>query len=241
MGELRSAWEPIANAQAIGETIGDPRILCYAGWSKGVAATFSGDWKTGIAACQESLARSPDPVNTAVAMMSLGEAYRTKGDAAAAIHWLEQSVESMSRFGFRSMQSWSQALLAEAHRMLDNLARARELASQALDISQDIKYWYGVGVAQHTLGRIALSEGSLADAERFLHEAQQTFATIQCRYWVARNHLDQAALAHAQVNPEAAASHLQEAKALFTALELPKFIKRAEDIAAEYRVPLEKE
>jgi tetratricopeptide (TPR) repeat protein len=174
-------------------------------------------------------------------MMSLGEAYRTKGDASVAMHWLEQSVESLSRFGFRSMQSWSQAMLAEAHRMLDNLARAHELASQALDISQDIKYWFGVGVAQHTLGRIALSEGSLADAERFLHEAQQTFATIQCRYWVARNHLDQAALAHTQDNPQAAASHLQEAKATFIALRLSKYIKLTENFASEYRVPLAEE
>ncbi len=125
--------------------------------------------------------------------------------------------------------------------MLDSLAQARELASQALGISQDIKYWFGVGVAQQTLGRIAQSEGSLADAERFLHEAQQTFATIQCRYWVARNHLDQAALAHAQGNPEAAANHLQEAKAVFTALQLPKYIKLTENIASEYRVPLAKE
>ncbi len=240
-GELMSAWEPIASTQAIGETIGDPRILCYAGWSKGVAANLSGDWETGIAACQESLARSPDPVNTAIAMMSLGEAYRTKGDATVAMHWLEQSVESFSRFGFRAMQSWNQALLAEAHRMLDNLAQARELASQALDISQDNKYWFGIGSAQQTLGRIALSEGSLAAAEQFLHEAQQTFATIQCRYWVARIHLDQAALAHAQGNPEAAARYLQDAKTVFTALQLPKYIELTEKIASEYRVLLAEE
>ena len=137
MGELTSAWEPIASARAIGETIGDPRILSYAGWSKGAVASFTGDWETGIAACQESLARSPDPVNTAVAMMFLGEAYLTKGDATAAIPCLERSVESLSRFGFRGLQTWDQTLLAEAHRLLDNLDRARELASQALDISQD--------------------------------------------------------------------------------------------------------
>jgi tetratricopeptide (TPR) repeat protein len=240
-GELMSAWEPIASTQAIGETIGDPRILCYAGWSKGVAASLSGDWETAIAACQESLARSPDPVNTAIAMMSLGEAYRTKGDATVAVHWLEQSVESLSRFGFRAMQSWNQALLAEAHRMLDNLAQARELASQALKISQDNKYWFGIGTAQQTLGRIALSEGSLADAEGFLQEAQQTFATIQCRYWVARNHLDQAALFNAQGNPEAAARYLLDAKTVFTALQLPKYIKLTEKIASEYRVLLAEE
>ncbi len=92
--------------------------------------------------------------------------------------------------------------------MLDSLAQARELASQALDISQDIKYWFGVGVAQQTLGRIAQSEGSLADAERFLHEAQQTLATIHCRYWLERNYMDQAALSHSQGNPQSAANHL---------------------------------
>ena len=41
MGELMSAWEPIARTQAIGDLLGDPRLQCYAAWSKGYTATFA--------------------------------------------------------------------------------------------------------------------------------------------------------------------------------------------------------
>jgi class 3 adenylate cyclase/tetratricopeptide (TPR) repeat protein len=241
MGELMSAWEPIARTQAIGETIGDPRLQCYAAWSKGYTATWAGDWETGIATCQESLARSPDPVNTAIAMAFLGEAYLAKGEPTAALPWLEQAVLLMGQFRFRPLQSWYMTSLGEAHRLHGHFVQARELASQALTISQAIKFLLGVGFAQHVLARIAQSEGIFADAERYIHEAQQTYATIQSRYWVARTHLDLAMLAHAQGNQEAAARSLQEAQAVFTVLQLPKYVEHTAHLAETCGVPLAKD
>lgn len=241
MGELTSAWEPIARTQAMGETIGDPRLQCYATWSKGYTATFAGDWETGIAACQDSLARSPDPVNTAVAMGFLGEAYLAKGEPTAALPWLEQAVQSMSQFRFRPLQSWYMTSLGEAHRLHGHFAQARDLASQALTISQAIKFLLGVGFAQHALGRIAQSEGTFTDAERYIYEAQQTYATIQSRYWLARTHLDLAMLANAQGNRETAARHLQEAQAVFTALLLPKYVEYTAHLAEVCGVSLAKD
>jgi tetratricopeptide (TPR) repeat protein len=241
MGELTSAWEPIARTQAVGETIGDPRLQCYAAWSKGYTATFAGDWETGIAACQESLARSPDPVNTAVAKGFLGEAYLAKGDPTAALPWLEQAVQLMSQFRSRPLQSWYMTSLGEAHRLHGHFAQARELASQALTISQAIKFLLGVGFAQHALARIAQSEGTFTDAEQHMHQAQQTYATIQSRYWVARAHLDLAMLAHAQGNQEAAARHCQEALATFTALQLPKYVEDTTHLAETCGMSLAKD
>jgi class 3 adenylate cyclase/tetratricopeptide (TPR) repeat protein len=241
MGELTSAWEPIARTQAMGDTLGDPRLQCYAAWSKGYTATFAGDWETGIAACQEGLTRSPDPVNTAIAMGFLGEAYLAKGEPTAALPWLEQAVQSMSQFRFRPLQSWYMTSLGEAHRLHGHLAQARELASQALTISQAIKFLLGVGFAQHALARIAQSEGTFTDAERYIYLAQQTYATIQSRYWVARTYLDLAMLAHAQGNQETAARHLQEAQAVFTTLQLPKYVEHTVHLAEACGVSLAKD
>jgi class 3 adenylate cyclase/tetratricopeptide (TPR) repeat protein len=241
MGELTSAWEPIARTQAMGDALGDPRLQCYAAWSKGYTATFAGHWETGIAACQEGLARSPDPVNTAVAMGFLGEAYLAKGDPTAALPWLEQAVQSMSQFRFRPLQSWYMTSLSEAHRLHGHFAQARELATQALTISQAIKFLLGVGFAQHALARIAQSEGTFTDAERYIYEAQQTYATIQSRYWVARTQLDLAMLVHTQGNQEAAARHCQEALAAFTALQLPKYVEHTVHLAEACGVSLTKD
>jgi tetratricopeptide (TPR) repeat protein len=238
MGDLMSAWEPIAQTQAIGDTLGDPRLQCYAAWSKGYTSTFMGDWETGIAACQQSLAHSPDAVNTAVAMGFLGEAYLAKGDPPAALPWLEQAVQQMSQFRFRSLQSWYMSSLAEAQRLHGHLASARELAVQALALSQEIKFWLGVGLAQHALAHVALAEDAFAEAKRYLDAAQQTYAAIQGRYWVGRTHLDLATLAHAQGDISAATPHLHEAHGLFTALQVPKYIERTAQLACEYGITL---
>ena len=171
----------------------------------------------------------------------LGEAYLAKDDPTAALPWLEQAVQLMSQFRFRPLQSWYLASLGEAHRQHGHLAQARELASQALTISQAIKFPLGVGLAQHALARIVQSEGSFVDAERYLHEAQQTYAAIQSRYWVARIHLDLAMLAHAQGDQEAAAGHCREALAAFTALQLPKYVEHTAHLAETCGVSLAKD
>jgi hypothetical protein len=96
----------------------------------------------------------------------------------------------------------------------------------------------GVGLAQRVLGRIAQTSGSLAEAESLFREALQTFVSIQARFEVSRTHLDLAALAHAAGNREAMTTHLTEAHALFRALQVPKYVARAEQCATEFGVSL---
>lgn len=241
IGELRAAWKPIAQTRAVGKTLGDPRIQCYAAWSKGLNSNLAGDWESGITASQEGLMFSRDPVSTAVSMGVLGSAYLEKGDASAALSQLEQAVQFMSQFGFRQLQSWFTTLLGEAHCLLDQLPKARGLVSKALTISKEINFLFGVGLARQALGRIAQSDGAFTDAERHIHQAQKTYATIQSRYWVARTHLDLTMLAHDQSIKKAVARHLQEAHVVFTDLQLPKYIKHTAHFAELYDVPLAKD
>ena len=70
------------------------------------------------------------------------------------------------------------------------------------------------------------------------YEAQQTYATIQSRYWVGRTHVDLATLAHLRGNQEAAMTHCHEAHALFTALQVPKYVERIEQFACSWGVSL---
>jgi hypothetical protein len=53
--------------------------------------------------------------------------------------------------------------------------------------------------------------------------------------------LDLAMLAHAQGNQEAAARSLQEAQAVFTVLQLPKYVEHTAHLAETCGVPLAKD
>jgi hypothetical protein len=55
---------------------------------------------------------------------------------------------------------------------------------------------------------------------------------------LARTHLDLAALAHTQGNQDAAITHLSTAYAWFKTLQVPKWVKRTEQLAQEYGVTL---
>ncbi|MBM3225635.1 MAG: tetratricopeptide repeat protein, partial [Candidatus Tectomicrobia bacterium] len=231
MGELTLAWEPVAQTQAIGDALGDPRLQCYAAWSKGYTATFMGDWETGITACQESMARSPDAVNTAVAMGFLGEAYLAQGDLAAALPCLEHAVQQMRQFRFRSLQSWFMSTLGEVQRRQGQLTLARELATEALALAQEVAFPLGVGLAQHALARVTQAEHAYDAARTALETAQHTYAAMRNRYWVGRTHLDLAGLAHTQGDVRTAATHLQAAADLFSALQLPKYVAYTVDLA----------
>ena len=75
-----------------------------------------GDWEAAIADLDESLERSPDPLNSAFAMGWLGFSHREKGDPDRAIALLEQSVASMTEFHFQRNVCVFGGFLAGAYR-----------------------------------------------------------------------------------------------------------------------------
>src|SRR5262249_4104032 len=111
MGAFAQALEAAAQAHALGEALGDPRLQSYAAWTIGLIETTRGEWEAGIAACHRSVAHSPDPLNTAVALGFLGQAYLESGNTAAATAALEQAVQYMSQFRFRQLHGWYLACL----------------------------------------------------------------------------------------------------------------------------------
>jgi hypothetical protein len=61
---------------------------------------------------------------------------------------------------------------------------------------------------------------------------------MQARFECGRTHLDLAALAHAQGQPEVAGAHLRTAYALFRALHVPVYVQRTRRYAGTYGVSL---
>jgi tetratricopeptide (TPR) repeat protein len=238
MGEFASALEAESRAHAIGEVLGDSRLQSYAAWATGFIETTRGDWEAGIEACQRSLERSPDPLNTAVALGFLGYAYLEKGDTSQAIPRLEQAAQQLGQFRFRQLQSWFTIFLSEAAFVSGDLMKARDPALQGLEIAKKVKFWFGVGWVQRLLGRITQASGVLAEAETHLTAALQSFASLQGRFEVGRTHLALADLAYAQGQMAAATTHLTEAHTLFTALQVPRYVARTLQLASAYGVVL---
>jgi len=232
MGAFAQALAAVAQAHALGEALGDPRLQAYAAWTTGWIEATRGEWETGIAACHRSVAHSPDPLNTAVALGFLGLAYLENDDAAAAISALEQAVQHMSRFRFRQLHGSYLTYLGEAYLLSGQLDQARALVLQGLDLTRDCRFQHGVGWAQRALGRIAYASGALSEAHTRLSEALDTFAAIQARFEVGRTHLTLAELAHAQGNRDAATVHANHAQALFMALKTPRYVERTQQFAS---------
>src|SRR5262249_2718103 len=115
MGEFVQALAATAQIQSIGEALGDPRLQSYAAWTTGWIEATQGEWQAGLEACQRSLERAPDPLNTGVTLGFMGYAYLEKGDSLAAIATLEQAVQYMHQFRFRQLQGFFMTFLGEAY------------------------------------------------------------------------------------------------------------------------------
>lgn len=239
MGELDRALAAAAEAYAIGEAIGDPRVQTPAAWLTGVAHASCGDSEQAIEACQRALDLSPDPLNTADALGWLGYTYLDKGDAPTAIGLLEQSVRQWRQFRLRPAQGCFLVLLGEAYLLDGQVDRALDLAAQGLQLTSETRYLHGVGWGQRLFGRIERARGRLPEAEAHFHQARETFASIGARFELARTYLDLAELAHARGSAEMAAAHLSGARDLFIAMRIPKYVARSEQAAQRLGVPLQ--
>ena len=207
-------------------------------WAIGWIYATRGDCQAGVEACQRSLERSVDPINTACAWAFIGYAYLGQDDAGQAIVALERSIEGCIQVQYRGLQGWFMAWLSDAYLLNHQIEPARHTALQGLDIARDVKNGYGIGWATRALGRITQARGAFAEAAGHLQQALATFTSIQSRLEVGRTHLDLAALAHAQDHPETTAAHCHAAHAVFTALHLPLYVERAAQRASEYGVVL---
>ena len=231
MGSFEAALESERYAHAIGDAIGDARLQTYSDWCTGWIQATSGEWEAGLEACQRSLARSRDAFNTACALGWSGFAHLQGGDPASAIPLLEQSIEHWTRIGYRGILGWFNAWLSDALRQHGETERARQVALEAVEIGRAVKNPYAPARAQRVLGRIALSEGALADAERYLTEAHDAFAAARSRFELGETLLALAELARAQGQPAATAAHLAQAREIFTAIGSPRYVELTDRLA----------
>ncbi len=112
------------------------------------------------------------------------------------------------------------------------------MAREALEVSSDLQFLLGVGLSKQVLGRIACAQGEVTLTKRNFDEASETLCAIGARFELARTHLDLATLAQANGDGEIAARQLKLARALFTALQVPKYVERTSRLSEQFGLPV---
>jgi len=234
LGAFDAALRLVETSRGIGRDRQDPRLQCYGAWMRGRIRAMRGDWEAAIADLDESLERSPDPLNSAFAMGWLGFSHREKGDPDRAIALLEQSVASMTEFHFQRNVCVFGGFLAGAYRSAGRIDEARQAAEGALSLSRRLGYPWSTALAQRELGRVALAAGDLAGAESRLDEALEAFTGMDALFEAAVTRLDLAELARRRGRDEEAARLLEVCRQSFAAMGSPSYLARTELLARRH-------
>ena len=237
-GDFDRATKAATRLDEIGEMIGNPRYKTNGALILGWQSTMGGEWDEGIEHYNRALSLAPDLFETAIIVGYLGFAYLEKGDHIKAIATLEQAVDQANQYRSQQVQSWFKTFLGQAYGASEQFDKARDFASQGLELAKDVKNPWGIGTAQHALGVIAHASGDLSEAEIQFQKALDTCYAMRARYQLARIHLDMAGLAHGQGSQDAATMQLNKAYAWFKKLRVPKYAEKAEQLAHEYKVTL---
>jgi tetratricopeptide (TPR) repeat protein len=232
LGAFDAALQSLAEMDAIGQSIGEPRLLSFAAaYSGGVLAT-RGDTTAGIEACRRGLAHAADPVTAALAESRLGQTWLEHGDASQAIPVLTRALATMERFRFRPLEAMCAVLLGEAHLLAAEAETARRLVERGLGIAREDDYRFWVPYGERVLGRLACAEGALGEADARLRDAVAGFAALPAPFEEGRTHLLLAEVADARGDAAGRDSHLGTAHARFVALGARVYVGRATALAA---------
>jgi tetratricopeptide (TPR) repeat protein len=238
VGDFAAALEVAERGRVLGDTMGDSRLLAYAA---GVAArvhTVMGDVEAAVATAERAAALAADPVARLVAVGWLGCACQEAGQSARAIALLQQATGEMHQpsgtIGYRSRQfdAFLRGTLSEAYLATGDVARAHELAVEALAAATQGGWAVAIGYAARALARATLAVGKLDDAEAAAHQALRAFRDSATHAQVARSRLVLAEVFVARGNESAATTELAAAREAFVQMRVPRLVERTERLAA---------
>jgi tetratricopeptide (TPR) repeat protein/MoxR-like ATPase len=233
IGEFDASLDALARSLEIADAMQDPKLQSAADWTAGSVYALRGDWERGVETARRGLDRSPNPLNTALAMGFLGAIYCEKGDTAEATPLLEKAIAQMGAFRALEMQAWLSSVLGEVYFLAGDSERARATLTEARKMSEQARYWWGIGWAERALGRMALAAGAPEPARSHLDAALAAMEGAGARFEAARTRLALARTAHRLGDPGAAAQHLARAREVFTASRAPLYVERARVVARE--------
>ena len=188
---LRTALQPsgdhgrilayLREAEALAETLDDPRRLGQVSVFLSVHFRFMGAYDQAIIAAQRTLALATpvrDVVLQALANRYLGTAYQSQGDYRRAIDCLRQAVaffdgaQRRERFGPVSLPAvTSRAYLAWCHAELGMFPEGTAIGEEGLRIAEAVAHPGNLMSASHGMGMLSLCKGDLPRALPLLERA----------------------------------------------------------------------
>lgn len=232
-GDFEQALQTASRLDAFGDAAGIRRAQANAAMLAGLSRAMGGEGEAGIALCQRAREVSPDDFETAFILACLGKACCEAGDVSRAVTTLEQAVALADRVRSLQFRAWFRTMLGEAYLLNGESDKADTVAQQALEASTNMQFLIGVGLSKQVLGRIARARGAHVAAEQILEEASAIFSSVGARFELARTHLELAALADVQNDHKDATSHLTEARSLFVALHVTKYVERVDQFSEQ--------
>jgi class 3 adenylate cyclase/tetratricopeptide (TPR) repeat protein len=180
-GDFGRALASVREAEALAESLDDPRRLAQVSYSLFTYFYAMGAYDQAIASAQRALAlatASGDVVLHALANDRLGVAYQAQGDCRRAIDCLRQTVASLEggrrreRFGRTILPAvLSRAWLAWCHAELGTFAEGFAYGEEGLRIADAIAHPASLMVASWGIGLLALHKGDLPRALPLLERA----------------------------------------------------------------------
>lgn len=223
-GSLASALDAAGRAEAMGGAAAFPRIQALAGYVTAWTQALRGDAEAAITTAERSLSLSRDPTAASLVSGALGLAHIEKGDGATAVGILTKLVGESRESPARSGDVRHMILLAEAQLLAGDRRIARETAARGLEIGRTGEMMFNVGLAQRTLGRIALVESDWQEAVSRLSAALATFAECGAAFEAARTRLDLLRVPPLNGHDREARSDIAAALSAFEAAPAPRRI-----------------
>jgi class 3 adenylate cyclase/tetratricopeptide (TPR) repeat protein len=212
-------------ALAHGEAVNDRRLKVVGWWRTGWTHIQQGNAGTGVACCENALALSPGPFDTAMARAARGYGLVKTGYPAVGIAELTEAVTWFGASKLPFTRAWFALWLADAYLLLGERAKARPIAEDVLDVSRDAGYHYFEGIAERVLGA-SLVEETLPEAERHLTVALEILEEMGARNEVAKALMGRAEVSRRAGDVAGARDWLAQALAIFEELgtldELPR-------------------
>ncbi len=231
LGEWKQSLEYCHRAVEHGQAVDDLRLKVVGWYRTGSTHIQRGDPKTGLQCCEEALALSPIPYDTAMIKAIRGHGLVKVGEAAAGTAELAEAVAWFDRSHLRYTRSVFALRLAEAHLRQGERLRARAIFEEVLAASREAGYRHREGVAQRLLGESLAVEDPVAASEH-LESATRILQEVGARNEVAKALVAQADLCQAAGDEAAARDLFERALALFEALGTLEELSRVRAVLA---------
>jgi len=177
-GDVSGALGHAAAIMAIAESISDPRVSTYGLMTRASVLAPGGRHDEALESVNAALQLAPEPSSRAYASAALGYVYLEMGEAAHSAALLERAVTTFEAFQLRPWVGLYGGYLADARRLIGNLAGARTAADHALRVATSCGHPFSLGWSIRSLGRVATAEGETNVARGHLEKARGIFSAM---------------------------------------------------------------